>query len=225
MADAAAEKPRPNRMSRQREKTRSRLVNAALSVMARKGADAATINDITETADVGFGSFYNHFSSKEEILTVAIEELSERIGMQIDRAIVTISDPLEALAAAIRLFISVIIAKPEWAKFIVRISMMPGYKDVGLFPRLFQDIRGAQSSGRLNIVDLETATYAVAGVILFLVVALLEGDLPTADAPERVTAMALRTLGVSEKEIALLASRPLPDTLVKASLQGLLINK
>lgn len=37
-----------------------------MSVMAAEGADAATINDITEAADVGFGSFYNHFASKEE---------------------------------------------------------------------------------------------------------------------------------------------------------------
>ena len=65
MADANADKARPNRMSCQREKTNKRLVNAALSVMAEKGLDAATINDITEAADVGFGSFYNHFSSKE----------------------------------------------------------------------------------------------------------------------------------------------------------------
>ena len=36
-----------------------------MSVTAAKGADAATINDITEAADVGICSFYNHFASKD----------------------------------------------------------------------------------------------------------------------------------------------------------------
>lgn len=207
---AAPEEARPNRMSRQRQKTHNRLINAALSVMARKGADATTINDITETADVGFGSFYNHFSSKEEILTVAIEELFEHIGQQIDGAIKAISDPLEALATALRLFIGIILTKPEWAKFIVRVSLVPGYKKIGLFPRLFRDIRIVEESG-VKIVDSGTATYAVGGSILFLVIALLEDDLPAEGAPERITAAALRILGVSEDEIARLMHRPLPE--------------
>lgn len=91
MAQESAEKVGPNRMGRQRRKTHDRLINAALSVMARKGAEAATINDITETADVGFGSFYNHFSSKEEIFAAATAALFDRIGTQIDATTATIS--------------------------------------------------------------------------------------------------------------------------------------
>jgi len=210
MADITAEKAQPNRMSRQRQKTHNRLIKAALLVMAHKGADAATISDITEAADVGFGSFYNHFSSKEEILAAAIEELFECIGNRIDNAISQIPDPLEALSAALRLFIEIIIEKPEWAKFIVRVSMVPGYKQVGLFPRLFREIRSIEQAGRMKVVDFETTTYAVSGAMLFMVIALLEGDLPTTEAPERIASMALRMLGVSEDGIIQLVQSPLP---------------
>ena len=144
--------------------------------MAEKGLDAATINDITEAADVGFGSFYNHFSSKEEILAAAIDEVLERIGSQIDGTVATIPDPLEALAAAIRLFISGVIANPQWAKFLVRVSAVPD-PTRPLFARLFRDIRAAEQAGRLRTVDLDTAVYAVGGAMLFLVIALHEGDL------------------------------------------------
>ena len=211
MADAALEKARPNRMSRQRQKTHDRLVNAALSVMAHKGVDAATISDITEAADVGFGSFYNHFSSKEEILAVAIKDLFERIGTQIDTATGGIADPLEALAAAIRLLIGIILLQTEWAKFIVRFSMIPGYTEVGLFIRLLRDIRAAQDAGKLHIADPGTAPFAVAGAIVFMVNALLEGHLPAPQAPERIAAMVLRMLGVNEEEAVSLVSRPLPE--------------
>ena len=207
---ASAEKDRPNRMSRKRERTRGRLVDAALAVIAEKGADAATINDITETADVGFGSFYNHFSSKEEILAAAIDEMLERIGSQIDGTVAQFPDPREALAAALRLFISLLIAKPQWAKFLLRISSIPGFNKAGLFPRLFRDIRKAEEAGRLRIADSGTVPYAVGGAMLFLVIALQDGDLPAAGAPERITAAALRMLGLTEEEILSLVSRPLP---------------
>ncbi len=210
MVEAAPDKARPNRMSRQRQKTHDRLVNAALTVMAQKGIDATTINDITEAADVGFGSFYNHFSSKEEILAVAIKEMFETIGTQIDATIEAIADPLEALAVAIRLLIGVALQQPQWAKFIVRTSAVPGYKEIGLVPRLSRDIRAAEDTGRLSITDSKTASFAVTGAIVFMVNALLDGDLPTSGAPERIAAMVLRILGAGEEEAASLVNRPLP---------------
>lgn len=211
MADASAAKARPNRMSRQKEKTHKRLVDAALTVMAEKGLDAATINDITEAADVGFGSFYNHFASKEEILAAAIDELLERIGSQIDSTVAAIPDPLEALAAALRLFIGIVAANPDWAKFLMRISGVPGFNKAGLFARFFRDIRAVERAGRLRLADPDTTIYAVGGAMMFLVIALHEGDLPSAGAPERIAATALRMLGVGEDEIARLIAKPLPD--------------
>jgi AcrR family transcriptional regulator len=209
MAQESAEKVGPNRMGRQRRKTHDRLINAALSVMARKGAEAATINDITETADVGFGSFYNHFSSKEEIFAAATAALFDRIGTQIDATTATIPDPCDALAAAIRIFVNTLIAKPEWAQFIIRTMAVPGYKNVGMYPRLFRDIRRIEQSHRLRIADPGTVTYAVGGAMLFMIIALLEGDLPAMDAPERMAAMALRMLGETESEISRIIAQPL----------------
>ena len=210
MPDAAAEKARPNRMSRQRQRTHDRLVDAALTVMAQKGADATTITDITEAADVGFGSFYNHFSSKDEILNVATDELFERIGGRLDQAIATMSDPLEALTTAVRLFICMILPKPVWAQFIFRVCIVPGYKHDGLFSRLFRDIKAVEDAHRASMVDPAAAPYAVGGALLFMIIALLEGDLPIEGAPERISAVALRILGVDEAEIARLVQIPLP---------------
>ncbi|MGB1581288.1 MAG: TetR/AcrR family transcriptional regulator, partial [Nevskiales bacterium] len=59
-----AKEPRGARRKRQ---TRDKLMKAALQLMAERGKDGVAINEITEAADVGFGSFYNHFESKEAI--------------------------------------------------------------------------------------------------------------------------------------------------------------
>jgi Transcriptional regulator len=60
---------RQPRGARRKRETRARLLDAALRLMAERGMDSVAINDITEAADVGFGSFYNHFGSKEGIFT------------------------------------------------------------------------------------------------------------------------------------------------------------
>ena len=69
-----AEAPPSDRRTRRREQTREKLVRAARVVFARKGIDNTRINEITEEADVGFGSFYNHFDSKEAIVEAVLAE-------------------------------------------------------------------------------------------------------------------------------------------------------
>jgi len=53
--------------------TRQRLLKAALSMFATKGVDATTIEDITERADLGKGTFYRHFTSKEALVLALAE--------------------------------------------------------------------------------------------------------------------------------------------------------
>ena len=61
LAAAAPDAQREPRGERRKRETRSRLLEAALRLMAEKGMEGVAINEITEAADVGFGSFYNHF--------------------------------------------------------------------------------------------------------------------------------------------------------------------
>ncbi len=49
------------RSGRRRSETRERLMKVPLLLMAKRGMDGVAINEITEAADVGVGSFYNHF--------------------------------------------------------------------------------------------------------------------------------------------------------------------
>ncbi|EUC21006.1 regulatory protein TetR, partial [Burkholderia sp. BT03] len=67
VAPAAVPEEREPRGARRKRETRGRLLDAALRLMAEKGMEGVAINEITEAADVGFGSFYNHFESKEAI--------------------------------------------------------------------------------------------------------------------------------------------------------------
>jgi AcrR family transcriptional regulator len=57
-----------SRRERRSAELRERLFRAALNLFAKKGYAETTVEDITEAADVGKGTFFNYFRSKEHIL-------------------------------------------------------------------------------------------------------------------------------------------------------------
>jgi AcrR family transcriptional regulator len=58
----------PGRRQRRSAEIRERLFNASLRLFAQKGFAETTVEDITEAADVGKGTFFNYFPSKDHIL-------------------------------------------------------------------------------------------------------------------------------------------------------------
>jgi AcrR family transcriptional regulator len=65
--------PRPRREAPvarppKRERTRRQIIEAAIEVMAEQGAAKAAVQDIAARAKVTTGTFYNHFTSKAEIV-------------------------------------------------------------------------------------------------------------------------------------------------------------
>ncbi len=61
------------RASRRAFKTRQRLLDAALNIFNVKGIEGCAIEDITESADVGKGTFYRHFMDKLDILRTLLD--------------------------------------------------------------------------------------------------------------------------------------------------------
>ena len=77
--------PSGNRRERHRVQTRERLYRAALDLFAERGFLETTVKDITESADVGKGTFFNYFPTKEHILA---EFGGERMAA-VERALAT----------------------------------------------------------------------------------------------------------------------------------------
>jgi AcrR family transcriptional regulator len=61
------------RRQRRAAETRVRLFRCALQLFAERGFPNVTVEDITEAADVGKGTFFNYFESKDHVLGVMAE--------------------------------------------------------------------------------------------------------------------------------------------------------
>jgi AcrR family transcriptional regulator len=69
----------PNRHVRRRMQTRQALIQSTLQLVLEKGFEAISIQDITERADLGRGTFYIHFHDKEEVVWSAFQEIADQL--------------------------------------------------------------------------------------------------------------------------------------------------
>src|SRR5690349_24950572 len=70
--------PQP-RQKRSQER-RARLKAAALAVFGEEGFENTSIQEICRRAKLPVGSFYQHFSSKRQLLLALMNELLENLG-------------------------------------------------------------------------------------------------------------------------------------------------
>ncbi len=101
MSPGKKRKKRPSRQQRSVSATRLKLLNAARHVFADKGMDLATIDDITQRADVGKGTFYYHFKNKEGVISAAIKEVLGELTGAIEEKCAGKADLGEVLDAMI----------------------------------------------------------------------------------------------------------------------------
>src|SRR6202044_3928063 len=74
------------RRDRRRAEIRERLFRAALTLFAERGYLETTVEDITEAADVGKGTFFNYFRTKEHVLATFGAERLASIERALERA-------------------------------------------------------------------------------------------------------------------------------------------
>ena len=215
MAEAvpAAGAPRVSRLDRRKARTRQALIDAAVRLIAEGRGDRASIQEITEEADIGFGSFYNHFDSKEQLFATASEEVLERWGQLIDRASAGLADPAELFAVGTRITGRLGWTHPEIAGFLAGAGLAVLDIPIGLAPRALRDIEAGQAAGRFTVPDAEIALSAVVGGMLGLFrLRQRHPERVTEATVDQLAEAELRLLGVPADEAARLAALPLPDT-------------
>jgi AcrR family transcriptional regulator len=198
------------RVDRRKARTRAALIAAAQQLLAEGKVDAS-IQQITELADVGFGSFYNHFTDKAELWEAAIVEVLRLHAQLVAAASAGISDPAEVFCVGLRLTGRLQRAMPQAARVLINFGLQHLLAEEGMAEQARADLKAAVDSGRFDVADIDLAL-ALAGGALLGLVSLLDSD-PDLDADRLADELAvrvLRALGISKAEASRLASRPLP---------------
>jgi AcrR family transcriptional regulator len=186
------------------------VLHAARELIGEGGFDAVTIADVTDRAEVGFGTFYGYFESKDEIIRAVIEDAVERLGQQNDDLTAGIDDPAEVIAVAVRHTLGIVHDDPVFAGFIVRVG--PSEDDDlwrALRSRMLRDMKQGVQSGRFTPAQPTVAGHVIGGAVASVMRARVRGELPKS-ADITTAASILVLLGLPGDEANEIANRRLP---------------
>ena len=206
------EAPNGNRVDRRKARTRGALIAGARELLATRDPADVSIQEITDTADVGFGSFYNHFETKNELFEAAIEEVLEEHGALFDAVTKEMDDPAEVFAASVRLTARLPKTHPQVAEIMHRVGLRYLEAPDGLAPRALRDLTAARAAGRFQINDPTVALACTAGAVLGVVHLGTINSKPTAidRASDELAVNLLRMFGLPSDEAREIATRKLP---------------
>ncbi|WP_372514253.1 TetR/AcrR family transcriptional regulator [Mycobacterium interjectum] len=201
----------PSRLERRKQRTRAALIGAAQRLIA-EGKVNVPVLEITRLADVGMGSFYNHFDSKEQLFEAAVTDVLDEYGAMLDRLTESIDDPAETFATSFRLTGRLFRRRPRESEILLVNGPALLSSDRGLAPRALRDIKAGADAGRFTVDDPQLALATAGGALLGLGKLLRDNpDRDDARDTDSVTESVLRLFGFSAAEAHTVCQRPLPD--------------
>jgi len=200
---------RETRTERKKRRNREELIRAAYALLAEKGIDATTMQDITERADVGLGTAYNYFGSKEELVTAAIEQSMDRLARRIETVTNTFDDPAQVYAYGWYTVIDTATTDRRWRWLMQRSEVTADAIFRCFGPYAMRDLEQARAAGRYVFDDVELvwrqAIWGAVGVCR----GIGDGAVPAEKITEAVVNM-LGMVGVARAEAWEIARRPRP---------------
>jgi AcrR family transcriptional regulator len=164
---------------------RRELLDAAVTVFARKGFRAARVGDIAEEAGVAHGLLYHYFRSKDEVLETIFRETWQLLAVETER-IEAAEVPLrEQLRRFARIYLGSWLMTPELIGVLVReIARSPQVGQrvdeiAGVFQALTRMIEAARERGDVRAdCDATFAGWAIYGALEEILTGWVLGQLP-----------------------------------------------
>lgn len=209
-------KPQPRqgeRLARRKELTRSKILASAFEIMSRDGVDGAKIRDITEGADIGFGTFYNYFESKDDLAGAVMDCLIDDIGRRNILATEPYANQDACLVFSIstRLVIRQAMQDPMWQWWAAKPELLVDRFCKGFGPFAKRDIERGIQAGRFK-VDPENLDGIWALVSWIAVGGMHEIAVSSSKNIDDVLIVQsiIMILGIDEKEAAAISNMELP---------------
>ena len=187
---------------------RQRLLDAAYAAMSTKGFETSRIAEIIDAAGVGVGSFYNHFSGKEDLARSVFLAKVDEFGVELETVATTAPDIAAATCFVYRRLLERAAEDQAWAGFILQLEPLFRMFDRLMRPHARIGLGIGMRDGNFQIDDLEAAISAIHATMLAVTQAMLVGDISLQRA-HRSSCLALRMLGVPEERARDLSRMPM----------------
>ncbi len=149
-----------------RERTRAALMDSVINVVAQKGMEAATINEITRQSGLSQGTFYNHFDGRDELIMVTAIALFEEFEAHVSGKIGEIDPGCQRLIVAFYVGISFLSGSGEDKILLTSaLSLHPQIRGVS-YNKLKEDIRAGIREGSFSVQSNELLYRQITSIAL-----------------------------------------------------------
>lgn len=214
MADPA---PIPAKIGRA-ARTREALIRAGRELFAERPVDAVAIDDIVQAADVAKGSFYNHFTDREDLVKAVVGEIREALEARIGEVNAGIEDPARRVARAVCVYQRYALDEPLNARVLVRVHSGFSSLSSPVNKGGIEDITAGLAGGRFSIATTEAGLLFVMGVSQTAMARTSRDPQPAlaVSLAQQICALILRGLGVPGGEAEAIAAQAADEIVRKA---------
>lgn len=207
--EAAINPPAEGRAARKRRRNRDALIEAAYTCMQEFGIDAMTMQNVSDCADLGVGTAYNYFPSKDALVVTALERHMGQLALRIRAVTEKFADPAEAFAFGTRTVIATATTDGNWRWLLQRPDVIADaiYRSFG--PYAVADLELARTEGRFQFDDSAVLWRASAWAIVGISKAICD-DVMDATQLDEAVANLLCMAGLGRTDAVALAGKPPP---------------
>jgi AcrR family transcriptional regulator len=191
-------KSNPSPREAKRVRTRARLTEAALRLMAERGINGTSVSEIAAEAELANGTFYLYFKDKAEIVAAVCQAVTLAMHNDMSSVRLSLEDGAARVAFGTQQFIEIAASEPNWGRLLMwAFTEFDAIKDdISHYMRL--DVALGVAQGRFTEPVDEFVIDALLAILRAGISARLAGA--DAEAGARAAEYHLRILGVDAAE-------------------------
>ncbi len=205
-------RPGPKRGGK-RERTRKTILDAAFGLIGSEKGLTVRIEEVCAAARISRGTFYNYFTSLEQLFEVLAIELSH----DLNRALVSTWDETQSHAegsnAAIQHYLNYARRDPAWAWAMVHLNAFGPPFGAEAWDACYRSIEKGIEAGEFDVPNATVGRDLMTGTVIASVRTMLRSGGNRAQ-PRVVAYHLLRAFGVPDVRAKQIADSPLPDIVV-----------
>lgn len=155
-----------NRRDRRKHATRQALLDATHSLLASRSLDALSVDEITMSADVAKGTFYNYFADKDALARELASHVRVLVDTEIARANKGVQDPAARIARAFCSLLKFSLNSPKQAAAMMRLFPHATDPSAPINSGVRRDVADGLASGRIVAPSEEIAIACIVGVFM-----------------------------------------------------------
>jgi AcrR family transcriptional regulator len=120
MLASVRRKPGRPRSEEIRTRRREEILDAAGRLFAKRGYSAADTQALADALQVGKGTIYRYFATKEELFLAAVDRAMHRLVVAVDESIADIDDPFVRMARGIEAYLEFFARESELVELLIQ---------------------------------------------------------------------------------------------------------